>query len=100
MVYKTNREKVSEYFEKQIIPAINNQDLDYLDYYKVLDGVSSDLSVSKNVIKAVLNDLISSGKLGEHRVLTISSKKVDNWLKNLVTREKETDEEVKKILGE
>ena len=92
--YQTIREKIKLFIDKHIIPAVKKKDL---DYYKVVNGVSSELGVTQNMVLDVLKDFTNSRKLAEVRVLTIPSGQVQGFLQELHNEEKQTKKDLEEL---
>lgn len=95
MGYQSIRAKIAKHLENRVLPYLKKQDL---DYYKVIDGLSSDVGCSKNMIKDVLNSFIDSNKIKEIRVLTIPDEQIKDWLNGLKQDTKQ-DEQNKEFLN-
>jgi len=78
--YLPQRAKVLMFIEQYIIPTIKKRDL---DYYEVVKGLSQELQTSEKIIKECLQQQIESGKIKEHRVLTISDNEISSFLEKL-----------------
>lgn len=98
MTYKTTKEKVKDIVEKHILPHLYETDGGDLEYYELVSNIASELGTTNNQVESVLRSFISSGRIAEHRVLTIGKKGEDNWLDNLVKKKKQIKQEVDAIL--
>lgn len=95
--YVTQREKVSEYITKYIIPALKLKDLDYYETVKYIAGI---IGASESLVENVLSGFAASGKLREVRLLTILENELNDFIKDMKQREKdikEVDEQLDKL---
>lgn len=98
MQYVTNKQKIMEYIEINILAFLKQKDL---DYNKVIDLISEKTSSNPSMVKTILDSFINSGKIKQINILTIPDKQIDGWLKEVKEMEeqkKKDDAEVKKIL--
>lgn len=97
MKYVTNREKIIEYIDTYIKPALIKKDL---NYDKVILGISRDLSMSQNTVKEVLDNQINMGILVRENILTLSKEDIPKFYEYLNKKEetiKQADKEMEKI---
>lgn len=95
MGYQTQRQKISEFLEKKIIPFIKKRG--DIDYYKLIEGMVNDLGVSKSMVEDCIKTYINNNTITEHRVLTISKEEVKHWLEELSKEEKQIKEDLETI---
>ena len=91
MGYITNKEKVKDYIEKNILEFIKKKEI---NYYKTIDLIKLRTNASQNMVEEILKSFINSGSIREIRYLTIPEDQIVPWLKEL----KEMEEETRKIL--
>ena len=76
MGYQSQREKVKEFIENQILKQI---DLKELDYVKLISTTSSELGVSHNMVKEMYEQFFQNGKL--KCVVTLPDKEIADLFK-------------------
>ena len=96
MAYQTKRERTINIVENIIIPAIKKSVGD-VDYYEVLKAISTRAKITNKEAESVVEEFIINNILKEVRILTIPDEEVSDWLKDYFDKEKEMEEEDKKI---
>lgn len=94
--YQTQDERIIEFIDQNILPALTQKDL---DYKKVVQLISIELGMRKDKVEKALDNLIAIGKMSEIHILTIPDDKIGDWLQDLKKYD-EIKEEAPKELQE
>ena len=92
--YKTKEEKINEFIDKAILPALQKQDL---DYDKVVQAVCHELGINENNVDQVIKRFIQMGKIKEIHILTIPDEQVEGFLKEYFEEERKQKKEAEKV---
>jgi len=88
--YQSQDEKINNFLQNAILPALREKDL---DYKKLVKTMCFDLGVKENRVIEALNNLIEMEKIKEIRILTINDDQIDDYVKNLSKKDKEIKED-------
>lgn len=96
MAYKTNKEKVKELMDYNIIPALKNKTIngEGLDYSKLVNEISKRTGASINIIGEIINNYKEMGMVKEVRLILSSDEQVEDYFKELGKIKKEVQESV------
>lgn len=94
--YESQDEKVNNFLENTLLPLIKEANKD-IEFNEVVQQCSLHLNVKEEKIKEGLNRFIKSGKIKEIHIITIPDSEVQDWLNNLVKKDKEVNEELKEL---
>ena len=93
MKYFTKREKIDQLIIEQIIPCVNNSDL---DYEKTLHEIMNKMNCSRNAAEDSLRSHIPN-HIKEVHILTIPESKVEDWLESIKKRKEQINNEIKEV---
>lgn len=104
MSYQTQRQKVFEFINRNIIPAVRQHDV---DYNQVVDLISTECYVSRSMAQSCLDSIISVGHIKRAsffnpntnkeeltNVLTIPDEEVVNWISDIKEKEEKRKKEI------
>lgn len=72
--YQTQRDKIREFFLKQIYPKIP---VTGIDYYQTISVVASELGTTQNMVEDVLRNLAQTGKIKELRIFELPAEETE-----------------------
>ena len=96
-MYITQREKITNFIEKQVIPAIKKSQKDP-DYNLLLSSISENCMCSGQLAEEVLREFFARKKLKEVRYVTLADEELTGWLKELQEEKKRIEQEADKLM--
>jgi len=93
MAYSSQRERVKEIIEKELIPSLEKKPTEVLSYDQIVLEIQTKVGASQEVVEEIINSFIKLKRLGTERTIFLLEERVVQLLNE---QRKEIEKELKK----